>query len=147
VYAFAVLNEATYEINVGNANADISLQGYSNFVALKEKNLCLKTMISIGGAADSTDGTGKYSQLVTSSANIATFVNSVVVFLQKYSFDGLDFDWQYPSTPSEKSGFTQLMTSLRNAFSSHGFLLSAASLANENVANNGNQLILITYRC
>lgn len=93
MYAFAVLNEATYEITVGNSNADISLQGYSNFVALKKKNLCLKTMISIGGAADSTDGTGKYSKLVTSSANIATFVNSVMAFLQKYSFDGLHFDW------------------------------------------------------
>ena len=56
MYAFAILNPTTFQIQIQDTWADISLQGYSNFVALKAQNPNLKTMISIGGWTDSTDG-------------------------------------------------------------------------------------------
>ncbi|KAI9552834.1 hypothetical protein GHT06_020716 [Daphnia sinensis] len=126
VYAFAILNGATYKIDVFDSWADIDLGGYQKFVALKAQNSKLKTMIAIGGWNDSNDGTGKYSKLVASSTNINTFVNSAVAFLQLYKFDGLDLDWEYPSTAADKAGFVNLIAALKNAFSPYGFLLSAA---------------------
>jgi len=122
--------------------ADISLGGYSNFVALKKQNSNLKTMISIGGWTDSTDGTNKYSKLVASSANIATFVDSVMIFLQTYKFDGLDVDWEYPSTPADKVGFVKLMQALRTAFNSKGYLLSAATTASVSGISAGTHFII-----
>lgn len=93
---------------------------------IKTSNKNLKTLISLGGGSDSNDGTGKYSKLVSNAANIKTFVNSVMKFLSLYGFDGLDLEWQVPSGPADKAGFTQLAQALRTAFNPKGYLLSAA---------------------
>ncbi|XP_057381184.1 chitotriosidase-1-like [Daphnia carinata] len=126
VYAFAILDGTTNKIQVFDNWSDIDLGGYQKFVALKTQNSKLKTMIAIGGWNDSNDGSGKYSALVASSTNINTFVNSAVAFLQLYKFDGLDLDWEYPSTAADKAGFANLIVALKNAFTPYGFLLSAA---------------------
>lgn len=60
----------------------------------------------------------------------AKFVDSVVRFMQKYNFDGLDLDWEYPGSrggvPSDKQNFVSLLRELKRAFEPHGFLLTAA---------------------
>jgi chitinase len=44
--------------------------------------------------------------MVSDPAKRAVFVNSVVNFIKKFNFDGLDFDWEYPANrggiPSDK---------------------------------------------
>jgi len=101
-------------------------QGYPNFVALKKKTPNLKTMISLGGGDDSSDGSKNYSKLVASITNIQTFVNSVMTFLQTYGFGGLDLDWECPFGAADKAGFVRLTKALRTAFNPKGYLLSAA---------------------
>ena len=39
----------------------------------------------------------KYSDMVSDGATRKKFVESVVNFLDKYQFDGLDLDWEYPA--------------------------------------------------
>uniref|UniRef100_A0A0P5Y1I5 Brain chitinase and chia n=1 Tax=Daphnia magna TaxID=35525 RepID=A0A0P5Y1I5_9CRUS len=146
VYAFAVLNETTYKIKVFDSWADIDLGGYQKFVALKTQNSKLKTMIAIGGWNDSNDGTGKYSKLVASSTNINTFVNSAVAFLQLYKFDGLDLDWEYPSTAADKVGFANLIVALKNAFLPFGFLLSAAVPASQFTIDAGYDVLIMSQK-
>jgi len=147
IYAFATLNETESTIQIYDPWADINLGGYEKFNAMKQQNPGLKTMIAIGGWTDSqTDGTGpgKYSQLVSDPQKISTFVNSVMTFLYTYGFDGLDLDWEYPGDyPQDKKGFTDLCKALRAAFTSKGYLLSAAVAANEDIALNGISLFLL----
>ena len=100
-------------------------------------------MVSIGGAADSSDGTGKYSKLVSSSANIASFSTKVLNFLIKYAFDGVDINWQYPSTAADKNGFSNLLTALRSALNSRGFLISAAVSSNPSIIDNGINIFIL----
>lgn len=137
VYAFAILDPNSFKLKIYDTWGDIDLGGYSKFIGLKAQNPSLKMMISLGGWTDSTDGSRKYSKLVASSANIASFVNSVMSFLPKYGFDGLDIDWEYPSTPSDKIGLIQLLRALRTAFNPSGYLLSVAVPANPITATKG----------
>lgn len=137
MYAFAVLDPTTYKIKVFDQWADVDLKGYTNFVALKSQNPSLKTMISVGGWTDSTDGTNKYSKMAASATNINTFVSSVVAFLQLYKFDGLDLDWEYPKQAGDKANFANLMAALKNAFKPYGYLLSAAVAADPATVDAG----------
>jgi chitinase len=148
LYAFANLDGNTYDLKVSDPWGDITLGGYTNFVAIKSKNPNVKVMISLGGWTDSTDGTGKYSKLVASSTNIATFVNYSMAFLSKYKFDGLDLDWECPSTSADKTGFANLLVALRNAFNTKGYILSAAVPANPTLIDKGtahNQTIVYLF--
>ena len=52
----------------------------------------MTTMIAIGGW---NEGSDKYSRMASNPSSRKTFVDSVVKFLQKYDFDGLDVDWYY----------------------------------------------------
>ena len=49
--------------------------------------------VAIGGW---NEGSTKYSAMAKDSAERQKFVDSVVQFLQKHNFDGLDLDWEYP---------------------------------------------------
>lgn len=77
---------------------------------MREKNPELKTLIAIGGW---NEGSLKYSQMAGDSSKRATFVQSVVSFLGKYGFNGLDIDWEYPAnrggSPGDKENFVLLL--------------------------------------
>jgi chitinase len=63
---------------------------YRRFNHLRSYNPHLTTMIAIGGW---NEGSDKYSIMASSATSTKIFVDSVVKFLQKYDFDGLDLDW------------------------------------------------------
>ena len=136
IYAFAILDGNTYQIKIFDPWVDIDNHAYADFVGLKNQNPKLKTTISIGGWADSHDGTDKYSKMVTSPANRATFISSVLDFLNLYKFDGIDLDWEFPMGPSDKAGFAELMKELRSAFGSQ-YLLSVAVAVNQTIIDLG----------
>lgn len=63
---------------------------FKRFNNLKKINSKLKTIIAIGGW---NEGSIKYSNMATQPESRKIFVQSVVDFIKKYDFDGLDLDW------------------------------------------------------
>jgi len=68
---------------------------YSRVVALKKRKPELKVWISIGGWDFNDPGATAttFSDLAESSSNQMAFFGSLLSFLEKYGFDGVDLDW------------------------------------------------------
>ncbi|KAM3871846.1 acidic mammalian chitinase-like [Diretmus argenteus] len=143
LYAFATMknNElATFEWN------DVEL--YGQFNELKNKNGNLKTLLSVGGW---NFGSAGFSAMVASPTNRQTFINSIIVFLRKYEFDGLDIDWEYPanrgSPPEDQQYYSVFLEELRAAFENEAkktnrarLLMSAALSAGKGTIDSAYQI-------
>ena len=55
------------------------------------------------------------SSSVTARQNYRLSSFAAIPFLRKYSFDGLDMDWEYPKS-SDKENFVALLKELRQGF-------------------------------
>ena len=71
----------------------------------------MKVMIAIGGW---NNGGQPFSQMASSAATRKIFIDSALEFIDKYNFDGLDLDWEYPGLRggdpnTDKENFNKLI--------------------------------------
>uniref|UniRef100_A0A1B0DN93 chitinase n=1 Tax=Phlebotomus papatasi TaxID=29031 RepID=A0A1B0DN93_PHLPP len=98
------------------------------FNELKNINPKLKTIAAVGGW---NEGSVTFSKVANDATRRKNFVKSAVEFLEKFHFDGLDMDWEYPAqrggnTQTDKKAFSLLIKELSEALHAKGFTLSAA---------------------
>lgn len=93
---------------------DLPYKGHFNLLnKFKKKHPNVKTMVSVGGWAETggyfddsgkrVDSGGFYSMATNADgsvnqAGIDTFADSAVAFVKKYGFNGVDIDYEYPTT-------------------------------------------------
>jgi chitinase len=81
-----------------------------------------KVMASIGG----WDGSLAFPSLASTAGARARFANACMQLIERYGFDGIDIDWEFPcykdhrGTPGDKHNFTQLLKSLRDSLDARG---------------------------
>lgn len=124
IYAFAKLDGN--QIVPHDNWLDIELNGYQMITDLRTRNPKLKTLIAIGGWKA---GSGNFSAMASNSDSRLEFIGSVLLFLGKHRFDGIDLDWEYPAhrdgnSTYDKANFVLLCQELRLALT--GKLLTAA---------------------
>ncbi|XP_063919537.1 acidic mammalian chitinase-like [Zophobas morio] len=120
-YAFLGLSDnGTLEIL--DEDLDVTQGGFSRISALKEQNPNLKVLFSVGGAAAIP---WTFVLVSNDSDNVARMVQSALDLCEKYNFDGLDVDWEYPYGESAQQ-FVNLIASLKAAFEPRGYLVTAA---------------------
>ena len=99
----------------------------------------VRVFLSVGGWDDSYN----FPEVAGSQSTRAAFARSCVEQLQKYGFDGIDVDWEFPcladhkGTPDDTQNYTKLLQSARDSLEAFGrrmnrhYLLTAALPAQE----------------
>lgn len=97
----------------------------TEFAGLKRKNPALQVVIALGGWTFNDNGTiwqPVFSDIVSTESKRAKFISNLKTFMNRYGFDGVDLDWEYPGAPDrgghEDDGvnFTKLLKEMRTAF-------------------------------
>lgn len=140
IYAFAILDPNTLRMVSSDSWADIDNRFFEQVVAHKAYGS--RVLIAIGGWNDSASD--KYYRLISSPAARAAFIADALQFIERWGFQGLDLDYEYPGCPQnncvrpdEKRFFVDFVRELSAAFTPRGYFLSAAVSVNENTLNYG----------
>lgn len=86
IYKYAVLDDETLTMKVGDKLVDLDKNMYRRVTDLKK--LGKKVMIALGGWKDSRGD--KYGKLLTDHIARKNFIINALEFIDKYNFDGLD---------------------------------------------------------
>lgn len=118
-YAFAVPNMETGlpELSIEKSNALNNFMEY-----LTNKKLNIKVLLSIGGG-----GIPWPINDTNKNQMIPAFVNECKNLVELYKLDGIDVDWEFPTTQSDMNNFCQLMVELRNVLGEDKLLSYAAT--------------------
>ncbi|GAU88514.1 hypothetical protein RvY_01201 [Ramazzottius varieornatus] len=106
VYAFFNVNQTRISPPDGNKYRGHFAQLYS----LKEINPELKLVLSVGGWNNSDE----FVAMAKNGASRSLFAASIVADLRKWSFDGVDIDWEYPE-PENAQDYLSLLQDLKAA--------------------------------
>jgi chitinase len=121
VFAFLFIDPRTFQVTPVDSQVDIPL--YTEFTALKSRRL--QTWIAVGGSALNDPNTPTYttfSDMASTPENRAAFIRSIIAFMDKYGFQGVDLDWETPTLgyrggrPVDFSNVVQLTREMRAAF-------------------------------
>ncbi|XP_044463169.1 class V chitinase-like [Mangifera indica] len=125
--AFADLDPETNQVVISSANQ----AQFSTFTqTVQQTNPSVKTLLSIGGgSANQTD----FALMAADSTSRKSFIDSSINLARQYNFNGLDLDWEYPSSASAMTNLALLLNEWRAAIDNEStstgntsLLLSAA---------------------
>ncbi|MBN1852388.1 MAG: glycoside hydrolase family 18 protein [Pirellulales bacterium] len=71
----------------------------------------VRVLISLGGGQSVT----VFEKISTDPSIRQTYVDHIVALIEKYDYDGVDMDWEFPRDMQSKRGFSALAQSLRTA--------------------------------
>lgn len=101
--AFGYIAPDTFDISMMDGVPDSVID---KITQLKDNNPAINMAISLGGWSFSDNDTTTqpvFGDMVSSKANLVTFITNLFAFLDHYGFDGVDFDWEYPGA-SDRGG-------------------------------------------
>lgn len=102
-----------------------------SIVSLKGKNPQLRVLLSVGGW-----GSGRFSEMAANEEIRKAFADDCRRMVDTYSLDGIDIDWEYPTSnaagisasPDDTRNFSLLMSDIRQAIGKEK-LLTLATVA------------------
>lgn len=123
-YAFAHIKKDFESLDIKTSSR------LKKIVALKDKNPDLKVLLSIGGW-----GAGNFSEMAADETHRKNFSKNCLAAVEQYNLDGIDLDWEYPtsssggisSSPNDTKNFNLLLKDLREVLGEDLLLTMASS--------------------
>lgn len=109
-----------YEIDVDGTNG-----GLRACTQLKRQNPNLKVLLSVGGGE--TSAGGLFADVAGHPQKLQRFIQSAKKLVDDFSLEGIDVDWEHPSTVKEGAQYLKMTKALRDALPTpHGRLVTTA---------------------
>ena len=109
-----------------SASGDLQYDyGFLNLSLIKKTHDAhRKILLSLGGASNS-DG---FSPMAADDNARSKFIENVVNFIGKYHYDGVDIDWEFPESATDRINMVKLVSELRKKMDDTGetYLLTMA---------------------
>ncbi|KAM7285618.1 acidic mammalian chitinase [Ixodes scapularis] len=119
---------------------------YARTTALKRVDPSLKVMLSVGGGGSSGL---KFTDMVSTNEARTRFLNSAILLLRKYGFDGLDIDWEFPgqSDPPEldRENFVHLLKEAKEQFQNESIVTKQPALLLSVAVSASEPIIVKSY--
>ncbi|HYG40416.1 MAG TPA: glycosyl hydrolase family 18 protein [Cytophagales bacterium] len=132
-----------YSFGIPNSNGTIgAIENSAKLVDLVNRGHAsnTKVLLAIGGWLSSSPSGTPFESIATNSTAINQFVNSCANLINQYNLDGIDIDWEYPTSQAR---WNALIVPLANRIHSMGKLLTAAVPAGSYYGNGvGNLAVL-----
>ncbi|UKZ48214.1 hypothetical protein TrVGV298_002450 [Trichoderma virens] len=95
IFSFATINPKSFEVSPGNYETEDMMERIGTMKLLQPD---LKIRVAFGGWAFNDPGPTQtiFSDVAASEANTEAFLSSLVKLMDKFNFDGVDIDWEYP---------------------------------------------------
>ena len=84
------------------------------------RNRGLPVLLTVGGDGRS----GNMSSVFGNDGLRQTFVSSALAYVQAKGWQGIDIDWEFPSTDGDDAALTATLKALHDAFAPHGLKVS-----------------------
>ena len=107
-----------------DGNLDTSSLDIQTLQMLHEMRTAYGTriLISIGGWGRSDN----FSPMATKPKTRKIFIKNLISFCAENKLDGVDFDWEFPEDKREIQAYADLLTEVKAAFKSRGWIVSVA---------------------
>jgi chitinase len=86
-------------------------------------NAGVKVLLSVGGA----DSGAYMGDICLDDARRANFIGQLLTMVERYGYDGIDLDWEFPRNSAERDALTTLARELREALGKRRLLTAAQS--------------------
>ncbi|KAM0433720.1 hypothetical protein ACHAQK_009156 [Fusarium lateritium] len=134
-YSFAFIDPVSFKVTPAHNDDVKQMREFTDLSKAKDSKL--QTWIAIGGFDFSNEETPTHttwSDMVSSKANRAAFIESVRAYMDEYGFQGVDLDWEYPGEPkrggrklADTRNFSLLLKEMRASYGSkYGISLTLA---------------------
>lgn len=115
--AIKTLDVVNYGFATINVNGDLTIEntGFTKYLSevLKLRKYGVRVLLCIG------ENSKRFSDMASTDEGIDKFVSQVIEIIEKYHFDGVDIDWEFPGVNTgrdvtiDRPNFTKLIKALR----------------------------------
>jgi hypothetical protein len=150
---YSKYSHINYSFGIPNTNGTIgAIENSAKLVDLVSRGHAANTkvLLAVGGWLSTSPSSTPFESISTNSTAITQFVNSCANLVTQYNLDGIDVDWEYPTTQAR---WNALIVPLANRLHSMGKLVTAAVPAGAYFGNGiGNVAVLdlvniMSYDC
>ncbi len=126
---FAALSHVAHFAVVPRADGSIQIPDWGPFpepALLQRAHAAGVQVVLVAGTGDDPGVTAAFAALAAAPTPRGAFATNLAALVDRYGYDGVDLDWEFPASAADRANYTQLVAPLRAALGTDKTLSIAA---------------------